>query len=160
MRKNKDLTKKCPRCGEKCFKVQSRCDGCGLIFDRMKYASNKAAKVAIAKREKEKVIKVTELPKDLKRSKLLILSGCFGLVGAHNLYVGRYIKGFFSLIVFLITAVCILLEGIINYAPFFESFFFIPAGISFFLWFYDFAMIAIKKYKVPIALDYEGVDVL
>ena len=156
----KTSTKKCPRCGEKCFESQARCDGCGLIFERLKFASNKKAKKCILKREKEQVIKTADFPKDLSRKKALLYCGFLGLFGAHNFYVGRYFKAITALLVTLVAVVCIALERYINYASFYENFFFLPTGIVFFMWFYDFIMLATKKYKVPIALDFEGGDVL
>ena len=154
-RVDKSLIMKCPRCGEENFKTQKKCSDCGLIFDRLNYVSNRAGKIAVVRREKENILRVTKWPKDAKKSKALLLCGFLGLVGAHNFYLGRYVKGFFSLIVTLVACVCIMLENVIDYASFYESFFFLPTGIMFLMWWVDFILIASNKYKIPVALDYE-----
>lgn len=152
---DKSLIMKCPRCGEENFKTQKKCSDCGLVFDRLNYVSNRAGKIAVVRREKENILRVTKWPKDAKKSKALLLCGFLGLVGAHNFYLGRYVKGFFSLIVTLVACVCIMLENVIDYASFYESFFFLPTGIMFLMWWVDFILIASNKYKIPVALDYE-----
>lgn len=152
---DKSLIMKCPRCGEENFKTQKKCSDCGLIFDRLNYVSNRAGKIAVVRREKENILRVTKWPKDAKKNKALLLCGFLGLVGAHNFYLGRYVKGFFSLIVTLVACVCIMLENVIDYASFYESFFFLPTGIMFLMWWVDFILIASNKYKIPVALDYE-----
>ena len=154
-RVDKSLIMKCPRCGEENFKTQKKCSDCGLVFDRLNYVSNRARKIAVVRREKENILRVTKWPKDAKKSKALPLCGFLGLVGAHNFYLGRYVKGFFSLIVTLVACVCIMLENVIDYASFYESFFFLPTGIMFLMWWVDFILIASNKYKIPVALDYE-----
>ena len=154
-RVDKSLIMKCPRCGEENFKTQKKCSDCGLIFDRLNYVSNRAGKIAVVRREKENILRVTKWPKDAKKSKALLLCGFLGLVGAHNFYLGRYVKGFFSLIVTLVACVCIMLENVIDYASFYESFFFLPTGIMFLMWWVDFILIASNKYKIPVELDYE-----
>ncbi len=152
---DKSLIMKCPRCGEENFKTQKKCSDCGLVFDRLNYVSNRAGKIAVVRREKENILRVTKWPKDAKKSKALLLCGFLGLVGAHNFYLGRYVKGFFSLIVTLVACVCIMLENVIDYASFYENFFFLPTGIMFLMWWVDFILIASNKYKIPVALDYE-----
>ncbi len=145
---------KCPRCGEECFKTQKKCLECGLIFERLNHVTNRAGKIAVVRREKENILKVTKWPQDVKKSKALLLCGFLGMVGAHNFYLGRYLKGFFSLIVTLVACVCIMLENVIDYSAFYSNFFFLPTGIMFFMWWIDFILIGINKYKIPVALDY------
>ena len=153
-RVDKSLIIKCPRCGEENFKTQKKCSDCGLIFDRLNYVSNRAGKIAVIKREKENILRVTKWPSDAKKGKALLLCGFLGLVGAHNFYLGRYLKGFFSLIVTLVACVCILLENVIDYASFYENFFFLPTGIMFLMWWVDFILIASNKYKIQVELNY------
>ena len=83
--------KKCPRCGNRCLSAQDRCDECGLIFSRMKYASNKAAKEKIRHFDKDFVIYTNDLPSDVNWLKLLLLTFLTGLVGGHYYYVGKYV---------------------------------------------------------------------
>lgn len=147
------MYKVCPRCGEKNFKNAKVCINCRLIFARLEYASNQKAKEAIIKGEKEKIIKTTILPKDLCKWKLLLMCAFGGLLGIHNLKIGRYFKGFFSL---FFTTLTIILLTVLNgniISDIYHSILFLPAGIVFFFWFYDLFLIVIGKYKVPIALD-------
>lgn len=152
MEKNK-LTKKCPRCNEKTFINAKKCDNCGLIFSRLEYLSSKEAKKAILKGEKEKIIKTTEFPRDLQRWKAILLCALGGSLGLHNIYVGRYIKGFFSMIFTILTAILIVVLNGNVFASLYESVFVIPGALVFIFWFYDLFLLLIKKYKVPAALD-------
>ena len=147
------IWKKCPRCGEKNYIANKKCENCRLIFSRLEYASSKEAKKAILKGEKEKIIKTVDFPSDLSRGKAIILCALGGLIGLHNIYVGRYFKGFFSMVFTILTAILILvLEGNVL-AHLYEVYLFIPGALVFFFWFYDLTLLLIKKYKVPIALD-------
>lgn len=148
------LFKKCPRCGEKTYFTAKTCDNCKLVFARLEYASNKKAKESIkAGRRKQEVIMTTTLPRDLARWKMFVICAFGGIVGAHNIYIGRYFKGFFSLFFVLLTAILMsVLPGTVL-SNLYANFLFIPAGIVFALWFWDLFMIGIKAYKVPIALD-------
>lgn len=147
------LTKKCPRCNEKTFINTKKCDNCGLVFSKLEYLSNKEAKRAMLKNEKEKIIRTTDFPRDLQRWKAVLLCAFGGALGLHNIYVGRYIKGFFSLIFTVLTAILILvLEGNVL-ANLYEIYLFIPGAIVFIFWFYDLFLLLLKKYKVPAALD-------
>ncbi len=155
MQRKEDLFITCPRCKEKNFKNQKKCSECGLVFDKLNYVTNRAGKIAVVKREKEKVLKVDKWPPDVKKYKALLLCGFLGFLGIHNFYLGRYVKGAFSLFVTLVASICILLENYIDYSAFYETFFFIPTAIMFIFWWADFLLIIINKYKIPVAIDYE-----
>ena len=154
------LYKKCPRCGEKTFITAKTCEGCKLVFSRMEFASNKAGKAAIKAGNKEAVIKTNQYPKDYNKWKMLIICFFGGLFGAHNIYVGRYIKGFFML------SAMVLLIGLMfaipsaSLAELFSRWMFIPYGIIVILWFSDLALIALGKYKIPVALEMPGKDLV
>ena len=152
MEKNK-IWKKCPRCGEKNYVANKAFENCKLIFARLEYASSKKAKEAIIKREKEKILMTTEFPKDLSRIKAVLLCLFGGWIGLHNIYVKRYIKGFFSLFFSILTGVLVLLLDGAILANAFNTILFVPGATVFIFWFYDFLMLLLKKYKVPIALD-------
>lgn len=147
------LYKKCPRCGEKTFRNAKTCENCKLIFSRLEYSSNKEAKVAIRKGEREKVIYSTQFPSDLNRWKVFIICALGGSLGLHNIIVGKYIKGFFSFFITMLTAILILVLNGTVFANLYSSFMFIPAGMVFIFWFYDLFLIGINKFKVPIALN-------
>ena len=153
MRKQR-LYKKCPRCGEKAYLHEKVCDGCKLVFSRMEFASNKKAKEMIkAGRGQTDVIKSSQWPSDVSRWKLFLVCVIGGLVGAHNILIGRYVKGFFSLFFILLTSILILVVQSAVLADVFSSFLFIPAAAVVYLWFYDMFMIGIGKYKIPVALE-------
>lgn len=146
------LIKKCPRCNEKVYANMRKCENCNLIFERLKFASNQEAKKAILNHEKEKVIYTSQFPPDLNRWKTALLCGFFGFLGLHNIYVGRYLKGGFSFMFSLLSMILLLVLE-----PTFQSFIYqtwllIPSALVFYFWFYDLFLMAIRKYKVPIAL--------
>ena len=83
------------------------------------------------------------MPKDINRWKLLLICLFGGLVGAHNIYIGRYIKGFFSMFFILLTAILVLLVPSAALANAFNAFM---------------LMIGLGKYKIPVALDMPSAD--
>lgn len=149
----KKIYKHCPRCGEKNYINAKVCDNCKLVFSRLQYASNKMAKQAIKRGAKEEVIKTKDLPSDVNKWKLFLLSAVGGLVGAHNFYIGRYFKAIFSLFFFSLTFILLLCFDSGWVAQIYNSILFIPAGLVFIFWLYDTLLIGLSKYKVPVALD-------
>lgn len=147
------LWKKCPRCGEKNYIANKRCENCRLIFSRLEFTSSKKAKQAIIRGEKEKILRTTDFPKDLSRTKAIILCALGGWMGLHNIYVKRYLKGFFSLFFVILTAIFILLLNGQTISYIFQTYLFIPGGLVFIFWFYDLILLLLKKYKVPVVLD-------
>ncbi|MDD3231792.1 MAG: hypothetical protein PHV79_03380 [Clostridia bacterium] len=143
--------KKCPRCNQKAYLNDVKCDECGLVFSRLNFASNLEAKKAIVNGEREKVITTTQFPSDLKRWLAGVLCAFGGFLGLHNFYVGRYFKGAFCFIVSFITI--ILIFTLESTSVLFETLLWLfPAAAVFAFWFHDLFLIAINKYKVPIAL--------
>lgn len=147
------LYKKCPRCGEKTFVTDKVCDNCKLVFARMENASNKEAKRAIKAGKKNYVLKTNQLPKDLSKWKLFFICLGGGLVGAHNIYIGRYLKGFFSLFFVLLTAILVMVLPGNVLSNVYNMYLFLPGAFVMYFWFYDMLMIGINKYKVPVALE-------
>ena len=150
------LYKRCPRCGEKTFINARACDGCKLVFARMEFASNKQAKREIKAGNKEAVIKTNQYPKDYNKWKMLLICFVGGLFGAHNIYVGRYLKGFFSLCALLVLCGLILAVPSSTLATLFTNWMFIPYGIIVIWWLSDMILIALGKYKIPVALETSG----
>lgn len=149
---NQKLIKKCPRCKQKTYANMPQCPNCKLIFARLKYASNQEAKRAIVNNEKEKVILTNQFPSDLKRWLAGVLCACCGFLGLHNFYVGRYYKAAFSFLFSLLFMVLLLVLEPTVQTYLFKTWLLIPAALVFYFWFYDLILIAINKYKVPIAL--------
>lgn len=145
----------CPRCGLKVYEGIDTCPDCGLIFSRLDLATNKDAKKLILRRETDFIVKTNKLPKDVSRLKLILYSIFFGAVGGHCFYVGRYFRGAFLLIDFLL---------IMCYTIFNDALIAVDggtllgvlstiSGLCMFVWVYDFFMILFKRFKVPIAID-------
>lgn len=152
MANDKNFIIKCPRCNAKTYVNMKKCDNCGLIFERLKFASNQEAKRAIINKEKEKVIYTSQFPQDLQRWKVGLLCAFFGFLGLHNIYVGRYLKGAFSFIFSLLNMVFLLLFDPTFQTYIYETWLLIPSALVFYFWFADLFLIGIKKYKVPVAL--------
>ncbi len=103
--------------------------------------------------KKDKVVYVREFPSDLKRWKVLLIAIFGGLFGAHQFYVGRYIKAMFMLFggcIFLIGAtlssLSIMPESIYTLVG-------IIVGILGFAWLFDILDICIGRFKVPVYID-------
>ena len=148
----------CPRCGLKSLVLQDECPDCGLVFARLDIATNKDAKKLIHRRETDYVIKTSKLPKDVSYLKLLLLTIFTGVAGGHCFRVGRYWRGALLLINFL---------AIVMYVVFNAQLMAVDggallaslttfSGIIEMVWMYDIIMVAMKKFKVPVAIDLEG----
>lgn len=148
----------CPRCGLKSLKLQDSCPDCGLVFARLDIATNKDAKKLIKRRETDYVIKTSTLPKDVSYMKLLLLTIFTGILGGHCFRVGRYWRGGILLVNFLL---------LVSYVIFNSKLIAIDGGgllatlatiggLIMMLWVYDIIMVAMKKFKVPVAIDLEG----
>ena len=146
-------TKKCPRCGNKCLQSQKKCDDCGLVFARLEEATNKEAKKQFFAKQKS-VVKVTTA-KDVSKIKLLLLCGFLGVFVAHNLSVGRYYRGFFMLLWGLFSLVYV--AYLTNFESMIRFVSTLPVMICIalvgFFWITDFILIAIERYKFPVALE-------
>lgn len=154
MRFNKKLKayKKCPRCGNKCLNAQDTCEDCGLIFSRMEYASNKAAKAKIRHFDRDFIIYTNKYPSDLSWWKVLLLVFFTGLVGGHYYYVGKYLKGGLMTAGFIYLVFCTifnaqLVEALSTYYAY------IPIGILGFSWIVSLIYVAFKKFKVPVIVE-------
>lgn len=146
--------KRCPRCGIKNQYSNYRCTECGLIFARVENGSNSIAKGLILAGKKDQVIKAPGFPKDVKKSKFLLLCGFLGLFGAHNFYVGRYVKAVFQLIIGLFSIVFSSLSSAIPHYETLMSFMFLPVAIDAIMWLFDFFDGIFNKYRIPVAVDF------
>lgn len=145
---------KCPRCGDVSSVYEKKCMNCGLVFDKLKYVSNKEAKRCIIRGERHKIIRMQTFPKDCNRWVTILLCVLFGYAGAHNIHVGKYLKGFFSLGICLITAIILLLAAPEVQTRLSQTILLIPSAIVFAFWMWDVVCLAFGKFKVPVALDF------
>ncbi len=147
--------KKCPRCGNKCFINQEKCEECALIFSRMQFASNKAAKKKIRKFDTDFVIYTNQYPSDISWLKLLLYTLFFGLVGGQYYYVGKYVKGGLMSASFVYLIFCTVFNAYIYQS----SYLFLPIGIAALAWIVSIVYVATKKFKVPVIVQMPEVDV-
>ncbi len=142
--------KKCPRCNTKCLNAQKKCEECGLVFARLSEGTNEEAKKQFWKKDKS-IVLVKEFPKDVVRWKLILMCFFLGLFGAHNLWVGRYYRGFFMLVVGLLSLVYVSLPSSEFLISLVSYIFILPALLAIF-WVSDFVGLCVGTYKVPIAI--------
>ena len=146
--------KQCPRCAYKCDNETLICPSCRLNFSKLELATNKAAKKMIFSGQKNKVVYIKGLPKDVKFSKLLLISIFLGLFGGHCFMVGRISRGIFMLIGGIFALVGSVLGSFKILAPF-EYTLIILVGIVGFVWLVDIFNICFYKFKVPVYIDLE-----
>ena len=145
--------KRCPRCEEKNPINAYKCPSCGLIFDRLKLATNAAGKKMLKQGKKDKVIWTKDFPSDIKRSKAIILCVFLGLFGAHCYYVGKYTKAILMSIFGTLTIVIASLV-VWSYIP--DQIYMtsqVVGAIPIFVWLFDISAICFKRFKVPISID-------
>ncbi len=132
--------------------AQDRCDECGLIFSRLKYASNKAAKEKIRHFDKDFVIYTKDLPSDVNWLKLLLLTFLTGLVGGHYYYVGKYLKGALMSSGFVYLIFCTIFnEQLVNALE--TTFAYVPIGILGLSWIVSLVYVGFRKFKVPVIVQ-------
>jgi len=150
-------TKKCPRCGNKCLIAQSKCEECGLLFSRMEYASNRAAKKKLLKFDRDFIIYTNQYPKDLPYWKVLLMTIFTGLFGGHYYYVGKYIKGGLMSASFVYLLFCTIFNA--QMVELLETqYFYLPIGIAGFAWLYSLSCVILRKFKVPVTIQMPEVE--
>lgn len=141
----------CPRCGNKCLINQEKCEECGLLFSRLEFASNTAAKKKLRHFDTDYIIYTKQLPNDVSYLKLILFAFCLGLVGGHYYYVGKYIKGGLMTAGFVYLVFCTIFNAQL-YATI-ESIAYIPIGILAFSWIISLAFVCCKRFKVPVIVE-------
>lgn len=149
MKQNK-IFKRCPRCDNKCLLNATKCEECGLIFSRLEFATNTAAKNMIKKGDRSYILYTSDLPKDLSYTKLLIYSLILGLFGAHYYYTGKYIKGILMSAMMAYAIVCLIFNA---YLVEYLSFLYLPIGIGVLAWIVSCVYVICKKFKVPVFIE-------
>ncbi len=143
--------KKCPRCGNKCLINQTRCEECDLLFSRLEFASNKAAKKKLKKFDSDFVIYTTQYPKDVNWYKLMAMTFFTGIFGGHYYYTGKYIKGLIMTLCFIYALFCTIFNDVLWSSM--ESFLYIPIGLEGIAWIVSLIYVCCKKYKVPVIVE-------
>ncbi len=146
----KKLYKRCPRCDRKMLATASKCDECGLIFSRLEYATNTAAKEKFKNGDRDYIIYVSNLPSDVSYLRLLLYTFFLGLVGGHYYYVGKYIKGVLMTLIFVYAAFCVIFNAyIVDYL----QLLYVPMGIGVLSWIVSCVYVISKKFKVPVSIE-------
>ncbi len=149
--------KKCPRCAMRVDREVMVCPRCRLNYTKFESATNLEAKSAIAQRDDERVLLRKGCPADVARWRLLLLTIFLGYMGAHYYYVGRYKRGIFYTVFFLIGLANAMLNFIPGVSPrgdLWEVFTFLVLiwGIVILLWLVDILKVAINRFKIPVSL--------
>ena len=147
--------KLCPRCGLKVIESADECPDCHLNFARLALATNADAKRKIKRHDREFILRTHDLPSDVSYKKLLLLTIFLGMFGAHCFYVGRYLRGGMFVLNMVFAAICVIFNQqilAVDEGRLIELFGIIIGAILL-CWIYDFIMVAIKRFKVPIAID-------
>ena len=155
--------KRCPRCDRKLRVTDAKCDMCGLVFERLKHATNRAGKVALQNDEQNKVVYITKC-NDVNKWKLLVLAIFGGWFGLQYHKVGRNKIFWFMLISFVL----LFAFSTINLVPDISSFVFsnkylgvlmwlliLPGSIGFMMWIVSVFQILFNKFKMPVSIDEE-----
>lgn len=154
MKRKTYYTKRCPRCGTKNNYTNSKCTQCGLIFSRVENGSNKLAKGLILSGQKNLTLKAPGFPKDVSKKKFLFLCGFLGLFGAHNFYVGRYVKAIYQIIIGIFSVIATVLSGYVGFIGNIMPFMCIFVAVNAFMWMFDFVDGVLNKYRIPVAVDF------
>ena len=142
--------KRCPRCDKKMLVTATKCDECGLIFSRLDYATNKAEKKKLKRGDRDYILQVTTIPKDVSYLKLLLYTLFLGLFGGHYYYVGKYVKGILMSAMMVYTIVCVIFNVYLVEAL---SVLYVPIGIGVLAWMVSCVYVICKKFKVPVCIE-------
>lgn len=142
--------KHCPRCDKKMLITATKCDECGLIFSRLDYATNKAAKEKLKRGDRDYILQVTTIPKDVSYLKLLLYTLFLGLMGGHYYYVGKYVKGALMTLMFTYAIFCVIFNAqIVEYL----TILYIPLGVGVLAWMVSCMYVICKKFKIPVSIE-------
>lgn len=149
--------KTCPRCKQRCLIALTSCPNCQLNFSKFNEATNKEAKLAIREHRSEDCVMRVGCPSDIKKSKLLILTIFLGLVGVHNYYVGRFVRGIIFSLFFVVgvinTVLSFTIPNVMYNGEFGQVFYFLVLcwGIIIILWLFDIFNIIFNRFKIPVS---------
>ena len=160
--------KKCPRCGKKVLEDMPVCPDCGLKYELIQNLSNKQAQIELKAKRPQNVLYVTTRPSDVSKKKFWLLFAFLGIFGAHNIYVGKKGRGYYTLITGLLAILGFLVFEIVFYQggdAYAVEYYFTGPLMTFYLfglliWFNDSISLIFSKYKFPASLtkeDYEKV---
>lgn len=150
---------KCPICGAKMVDGKI-CKYCNVTSEQVNTASNKEAKKAFKEKRRQEVCYTTDMPSDVSKQKLVLLTVFLGWFGVGNFYVGKTYKGIFCAISFGLAILFSLLQYCVtNYGmggtEIIKVFMNIASYlmvVNLLMWFADIVSFIFKTYKVPVVL--------
>lgn len=156
---------KCPVCGAKMIDGKI-CRYCGVTNEQVYNASNLEAKKAFKEGRKSDVCYTTDIPKDVNKRKLILLTAFLGLFGVGNFYVGRYVKGTFCAASYGLSLIFTMLKMFAesyNWSALPVLQVFMSIGVycmiaNMLFWIHDMLGFIFKNYKVPVVLAKEDVN--
>ena len=145
----------CPLCGCK-MPNKTMCIYCKITGDQVENASNKKAKEKIKNHDRKEVYYSTTMPKDVNRTKLLLLTLLLGYLGVGSYYVGRYGKGLYSTLSWVIYLPFAITNAVLNGQSkafkLLSEIFAVFVMIAIVLWVADTIAVIAKIYKMPVVL--------
>ena len=146
---------KCPICGCK-MKEEFMCPYCKITGEQVRTASNKKAKERIKNRDTKEVYSSSYMPKDVNRTRLLLVNLFGGFLGIHQFYVGKWKWGLYSVLSF----VYVLIFHALSFYLFkdnivltlFADLGYALYAVVVFVWIQDFFKILFKKFSMPVVL--------
>ena len=150
--------KRCPRCNLKTFKTAIRCGNCELNFEKFAKATNEEAKLALKKKERERILMSKTLPNDVNKWQLFILTLFLGWAGVHLWKVCKLNRAITHTIGLILGAIYFII-GILKIDSNFWYNFGNIAGVfwllTFVMVFIDLINILFNTFAVPVSLPYD-----
>lgn len=143
----------CPKCYGGMKEKNGICLHCGFQMKDLEGATNDNVKVARKNGKKEDILYTTKLPVDVKKKSLLLYCIFLGIFGAHNYYVGKFIKAIYMTTTFVFMTLFMILKnsGVgIDFVNYFYTFVALLQGVTIIMWIWDLISICFNKFKVPV----------
>jgi len=150
--------KRCPRCNFKTPSSMATCGNCGLNFNKFNNATNKEAKSAFRMGEKERVLYTKQVPSDVKKWKVLLMSIFGGWFGLHYFNLGRLWRGLLQIVGFVLAFVYTHFAVSQNIRTGYLGALILVCGFiwaaSVIIWISDIFAIIFNRFKYPVSLPY------
>ena len=150
---------RCPVCGAKLVAKQI-CPYCKITDEQILSASNRKVKEYRKSGNKDLICYTTEIPKDLSRLSIILLTVLLGWLGINHLYVLRPVRGIYSIISTIGSFAMVIMGiaitkfsdlGATIYSIFYNLLLYMMA-VNVILWIFDIIAVIFKGFKVPVVL--------
>lgn len=154
---------KCPICGYN-LRKGNLCPYCKITESQIRGASNKRAKEYLKSGKKDKVFMSSTMPKDINKTRLILVTLLLGLWGGHNYYVGRKVRGLYFTLSFCAFMILYGMQQIWFSSAGFDvvvRVFALIEGVTILMWFTDFIRACCGSFSVPVVLGEKGkIDII